>query len=500
MGKHVDVLIAGAGISGIAAAYYLQKNCPDKSYAIVEARDAIGGTWDLFRFPGIRSDSDMYTFGYSFYPWSEPLAMAPAPAILKYLNGAIDEFGIRERIEFQRRVEKLSFSTSDSRWSVQVRNVEDDSVSEYTCNFFWGCTGYYRYDEGYTPEFEGVERFRGPIVHPQHWTDDIEYADKRVVVIGSGATAVTLVPALAQKAEHVVMLQRSPSYIASIPQRSFVDRFLKWALGERRSFRLIRAKYLFLTTMFYKFARRYPDAARRLYMSGAKKELTPGFDVDTHFNPRYDPWDQRLCMVPDGDLFQAINAGKASVVTDRIRSFTEHGLALESGDELEADLIVTATGLNLQIFGGAEVEVDGEKVVSGERFGYKGAMLSGVPNFAFTLGYVNASWTLRAEVTSRYVCSVLRTMDEHGYKQCCPVADPANVELDTPIDLSSGYFQRSIEILPKRGKQVPWRAEQNYKIDKRTTLESPIEDGVLVFSNGKPKQRQAVALEEAVAP
>jgi cation diffusion facilitator CzcD-associated flavoprotein CzcO len=423
--------------------------------------------------------------------------MAPAPAILEYLNGAIDRFGIREKIDFGRRVEKLSFSTEDSRWAVRARNADDDSVSEYTCNFFWGCMGYYRYDRGYTPDFEGVERFRGPIVHPQQWTDDIDYADKRVVVIGSGATAVTLVPALAETAEHVVMLQRSPSYIASIPQKSFTDRFLKWLLGER-SFPVIRAKYLFLTTMFYKFARRYPNAARRLYIGGAKKALSRGYDVETHFNPPYDPWDQRLCMVPDGDLFEAINAGKASVVTDRIRSFTERGIALESGRELEADLIVTATGLNLQLFGGAEVTVDGQTIEPGERFGYKGAMLSGVPNFAFTIGYINASWTLRAEITSRYVCEVLRFMEEKGYGQCCPVADPASIEPDTPIDLSSGYFQRSIEILPRRGKQIPWRAEQNYKLDKQATLESPIEDGVLAFSKPRRATRDAAAFPDPV--
>lgn len=500
MSAHVEVLIAGAGISGIAAAYYLQKNCPDKTYAVIEARDAIGGTWDLFRYPGIRSDSDMYTFGYSFYPWRQPQAMAPAPAILDYLNGAVDEFGIRDKIRFGLRVEKVSFSSSESCWTVRVRDVKTDELHEYTCNFFWSCMGYYRYDQGYTPDFEGVERFRGSVVHPQQWTDDIDYAGKRIIVIGSGATAVTLVPALAERAEHVVMLQRSPSYVASIPQNDPVDRLLKWMLGERRSFRMIRAKYLFLTTMFYRFARRYPNAARRLYMRGARKALEAGYDVETHFNPRYDPWDQRLCLVPDGDLFEAINAGKASIVTDRIQSFTERGLALESGAELEADLIVTATGLNLQLFGGAEVEVSGQRVETAKRFGYKGAMLSGVPNFAFTIGYVNASWTLRAEITSQYVCDVLRVMNEKGYDQCCPGADESQIELDTPIDLSSGYFQRSLDILPKRGKTMPWRAEQNYRVDRQSTLQSPVEDGVLVFSTAKAAQPEVVALEEAVAP
>ena len=498
MEKHVDVLIAGAGISGISAAYYLQKNCPAKTFAIVEAREAIGGTWDLFRYPGIRSDSDMYTFGYSFYPWQQPQAMAPAPAILEYLNGAVDEFEIRDKIHFGTRVERLSFSKAKSRWTVRVRDVNTGESETYTCNFFWGCMGYYRYEAGYTPEFEGVERFHGPIVHPQQWTEDIHHEGKRVVVIGSGATAVTLVPALAERAEHVTMLQRSPSYIVSIPQNDPVDRAFKWLLGETRAYPLIRWKYIFLTTMFYRFARRYPDLAKRFYVGGVRKALGPSYDVEKHFTPSYSPWDQRLCMVPDGDLFEAIKAGKASVVTGHIDSFTARGIALESGDELDADLIVTATGITLQLFGGAEVEVDGEVVDASQTVGYKGAMLSGVPNFAFTVGYVNASWTLRAEITSQYVCDVLRVMDEKQCTQCCPRVDPG-IELDTPIDLSSGYFQRSLDILPKRGKEFPWRAEQNYKIDRRATLEGPIEDGVLEFTGSDDADRHQVsALGRAV--
>ncbi|MEM7136968.1 MAG: NAD(P)/FAD-dependent oxidoreductase [Myxococcota bacterium] len=498
MTKHVDVLIAGAGISGIAAAYHLQKDCPDKTFAIIEARDAIGGTWDLFRYPGIRSDSDMYTFGFSFYPWKQPQAMAPAPAILEYLNGAVDEFGIRGRIRFGARVERLSFSTAKSRWSVDVRDASTGEVEEYSCNFFWGCTGYYRYDAGYTPEFEGLERFGGPVVHPQQWTDDINYDNKRVVVIGSGATAVTLVPALTEKAQHVTMLQRSPSYVASVPQADPVDRFLKWLLGEKRSYRLLRWKYIFLTTMFYRMARRFPGFARGLYMGGARKALQPGYDVETHFNPSYPPWDQRLCMVPDGDLFEAIKAGKAAVVTDEIQSFTERGIAVNSGAELDADLIVTATGITLQLFGGAEVEVDGEVIDPSKTVGYKGAMLSGVPNFAFTVGYVNASWTLRAEITSQYVCNVLNKMDEKGCSECRPRLEPG-IELDTPVDLSSGYFQRSAHILPQRGKQLPWRAEQNYKVDRKTTLEGPIDDGILEFAAaGSPDQNESPLLQEAL--
>lgn len=500
MKTHVDVLIAGAGISGIAAAYYLQKNFPTKSFAIVEARDGIGGTWDLFRYPGIRSDSDMYTFGYSFYPWRQPQAMAPAPAILEYLNGAVDEFGIRHKIRFGIRVERLSFSTAKSQWTVHARDVNTGKSQEYTCNFLWACMGYYRYEAGYTPEFEGVERFRGPIVHPQQWTDDIYYDGKRVVVIGSGATAVTLVPALAERAEHVTMLQRSPSYIVSIPQNDPIDRALKWLVGERRAYRLIRWKYIFFTTMFYRFARRYPDLAKRFYVAGVRKALQPSYDVEKHFNPSYYPWDQRLCMVPDGDLFEAINKGKVSVVTDEIDSFTERGIALKSGENLDADLIVTATGITLQLFGGAKLEVDGEVVDAAQSVGYKGAMLSGVPNFAFTIGYVNASWTLRAEITSQYVCDVLRVMDEKGCTLCCPRVDPG-IELDTPVDLSSGYFQRSLNILPKRGKEFPWRAAQNYKIDRRAMLEGAIEDGVLEFTQADAADRRHVsARQQVVAP
>ena len=487
--KHVDVLIAGAGISGIAAAYYLQKLCPDKSFAILEARDEIGGTWSLFRYPGIRSDSDMYTFGYSFYPWKQPQAMAPGPAILDYLQGAVEEFGIADKIRFGTRVERMSFSSVDSLWTVQTRDLSTGEIQAYSCNFFWGCMGYYRYDEGYTPEFEGVHRFHGPIVHPQLWTEDIDYADKRVVVIGSGATAVTLVPALAEKAAHVTMLQRSPSYILSIPQHDPIDALLKRLLGEKRSFPLIRRKYILTGMLFYQVAKRFPRRARRFFIDGVRKALGPSYDVEKHFNPSYSPWAQRLCMVPDGDLFEAIRSGKVSVVTDHIESFTERGIALKSGQEIEADLIVTATGLTLQLFGGAELVVDGEPVDVAQRLGYKGAMLSGVPNFAFTVGYVNASWTLRAEITSQYVCNVLRVMSEKGCLQCCPRVNPDGIELDTPVDLSSGYFQRSLQILPKRGKDHPWRAEQNYDIDRRKTLHGPVDDGVLEFT--APKSQAA---------
>jgi monooxygenase len=500
MATHVDVLIAGAGISGIAAAYYLQKNCPTKSFAIVEARDAIGGTWDLFRYPGIRSDSDMYTFGYSFYPWKRPQAMASAPSILEYLNGAVDEFGIRPKIRFGTRVERLSFSRATSRWAVRARDVHTGERREYSCNFFWGCMGYYRYEAGYTPEFEGLERFQGPIVHPQQWTEDLEYEGKRVIVIGSGATAVTLVPALAERAEHVTMLQRSPSYVVAIPQNDPVSGALKRLLGETRAYPLIRQKYLLQTTMFYRFARRFPTLAKRFFVGGVRKALEPDYDVEKHFNPSYAPWDQRLCMVPDGDLFEAINAGKVSVVTGHIDSFTERGIALESGEEIEADLIVTATGLTLQLFGGAEVEVDGEIVNASQRVGYKGAMLSGVPNFAFTVGYVNAAWTLRAEITSQYVCNVLRVMDEKACTQCCPRMDPG-IELDTPVDLSSGYFQRSLHMLPRRGTKFPWRATQNYKIDRRQTLENPVDDGVLEFSNSSTADRRLQSsVQDALEP
>ena len=498
MARHVDVVIAGAGISGIAAGHYLKRMCPQKTFAIFEARDAIGGTWDLFRYPGIRSDSDMYTFGYSFRPWNQPQVVAPGPDILEYLNATVDESGIRPSMEFGRKIERASFSKDTSLWTVQVRHLATNEVEAMTCRVLWSCMGYYRYDEGYTPAFDNLSGFGGRVIHPQHWPEDLDYAGKKIVVIGSGATAITLVPALAESAAHVTMLQRSPSYVVAVPRRNALDSLLVRWLGERRAYPWIRWKHISTSILLYKFTRYFPKLARRLLVGGARKALPPGFDVDRHFQPEYNPWDQRLCMAPDGDFFSAIDSGKASVVTDTIARFTERGIALNSGPELEADIVVTATGLNVRLFGGVPLDIDGAPVEVSKTFGYKGAMLSGVPNFAYTLGYINASWTLRAELTSQYVCRVLKTMDDKGLLQFCPQTD-VDVPLDAPTDLTSGYFKRAADRLPKRGRDHPWRAEQNFKVDRRATLAS-IEDGILEFSvvaSAKEPERTPLATAAA---
>ena len=418
--EHVDVLIVGAGLSGIGAGYHLQVDCPDKTYAILEARDCIGGTWDLFRYPGIRSDSDMYTLGYAFRPWAEAKAIADGPSILSYVRQTARDYGIDQNIRFHHRVVRAEWSTADARWTVEARRSDSQETVRLSCGFLFICSGYYRYDEGYTPDFQGMERFGGRIVHPQHWTADIDYADKRVVVIGSGATAVTLVPAIAQRAAHVTMLQRSPSYIVSLPAEDPIAAVLRRVLPAKVAYFIVRWKNILLTMLSFQLSRRRPSVMKALIRKHIERQLPPGYDVDTHFKPRYNPWDQRLCLVPNGDLFDAIAKGRASMVTDRIKTFTEKGLELTSGAELEADLIVTATGLNLLPLGGIQLAVDGRDVKPSETMSYKGMMLSGVPNLAFAFGYTNASWTLKSDLTCAYVCRLLNHMDEHGYRQCTP--------------------------------------------------------------------------------
>jgi cation diffusion facilitator CzcD-associated flavoprotein CzcO len=480
--EHVDVLIVGAGLSGIGAGCHLQANCPEQTYAILEARDCIGGTWDLFRYPGIRSDSDMYTLGYSFRPWKEAKSIADGSSILDYVRQTASDHGIDERIRFQHRVVRAEFSTADARWIVEAERGDTQETVRLSCGFLFMCSGYYRYDEGYTPEFRGTERFAGRIVHPQRWTADVDYAGKRVVVIGSGATAVTLVPAMAQSAAHVTMLQRSPSYVVSLPAEDPVAKLLRRYLPARAAYPIMRWKNVLLTMLSFQLSRRRPRAMKALLRKAVERQLPPGYDIDTHFKPRYNPWDQRLCLVPNGDLFEAIRAGDASVVTDRIDTFTEKGLRLESGAELEADLVVTATGLNLLALGGMEIAVDGREVELAETMSYKGMMLGGVPNFAFAIGYTNASWTLKCDLTCEYVCRLLKHMDEHGYRQCVPQnRDPSVAELPF-IDFSSGYVQRSIEKFPKQGSKPPWRLYQNYPLDILGLKFGAIEDGALEFS------------------
>ncbi|MCW3069450.1 MAG: flavin-binding family monooxygenase [Solirubrobacterales bacterium] len=480
--EHVDVLIVGAGLSGVGAGYHLQENCPGKTYAILEARDCIGGTWDLFRYPGIRSDSDMYTLGYSFRPWREAKAIADGPSILSYVRETASENGIDRKVRFHHRVVRAEWSTADARWTVEALRSDTQETVHMTCGFLLMCSGYYRYDEGYTPDFAGTERFAGQIVHPQKWTDDIDYENKRVVVIGSGATAVTLIPAIAQSAEHVTMLQRSPSYIVSLPAEDPIANVLRRVLPARLAYSIVRWKNVLVTMLVFQLSRRRPGLVKALVRKGIEKRLPQGFDIDTHFKPTYGPWDQRLCLVPDGDLFEALCAGRASIVTDHIDTFTEDGLRLASGAELEADLVVTATGLNLLTLGGMQIAVDGRDVDVSQTMGYKGMMLSGVPNLAMAFGYTNASWTLKCDLTCGYVCRLLNHMDEHGYRQCTPQNRDPSISEQPFIDFTSSYVQRSIDQFPKQGSKAPWRLYQNYALDILTLRFGSIEDGAMEFS------------------
>jgi len=489
--EHLDVLIVGAGLSGIGAAWHLRDRLPGKSYAILEAREDLGGTWDLFRYPGIRSDSDMHTLGYRFKPWTRSKTITDGASILEYVRETARENGIDERIRYRRRVVGAQWSSSEARWSVEVEQTDTGEIERLTCDFLWTCSGYYRYDEGYTPEFEGIEGFGGTVIHPQHWPEDLDYAGKRVVVIGSGATAVTLVPAMAEQAAQVTMLQRSPTYIASLPAADPIAKALRRVLPDRAVYPLVRWKNVLLQSVFFHLSRRRPGMIKRFIRRGVERALPPGYDIDTHFTPRYNPWDQRLCLVPDGDLFAAISAGRAEVVTDRIARFNERGIELESGRELEADIVVTATGLNLLFLGGIKLSVDGEEPDIPRAMTYKGMMLSGVPNFAFTVGYTNASWTLKADLVSEYVCRLLGHMDAHGYSRCVPeVSDPSIVEQPL-LDFTSGYVQRSLHEFPKQGSREPWKLRQNYVIDIRSIRRGALDDGSMRFSSGASETRPA---------
>jgi monooxygenase len=480
--EHFDVLIVGAGLSGIAAGYHLQADCPEKTYAVLEARDCIGGTWDLFRYPGIRSDSDMYTLGYSFRPWQQAKAIADGASILGYVRETAQAYGVDAKVRFDHRVVRAEWSTAQARWTVEVVRAETRETVRMTCGFLFMCSGYYRYDEGYTPQFQGTERFAGPIVHPQQWTDDIDYADKRVVVIGSGATAVTLVPALARRAAHVTMLQRSPSYVVSLPAEDPIARSVRRLLPGKLAYSVVRWKNVLLTMLSFQLSRRRPELMKAVIRKGLERQLPPGYDIDTHFKPRYNPWDQRVCLVPDGDLFESIRTGRASVLTDQIDTLTEKGVKLVSGAEIEADLIVTATGLNLLALGGMQIVVDGRSVEISETLTYKGMMLSGVPNLAIALGYTNASWTLKCDLTCEYVCRLLHHMDGRGYRQCTPSSPDPSIAAEPFIDFSSGYVLRAIEQFPKQGGKPPWRLHQNYALDILALRFAAIEDGTLEFS------------------
>jgi monooxygenase len=480
--EHFDVLIVGAGLSGIGAGYHLQALCPRRTYAILEARDSIGGTWDLFRYPGIRSDSDMYTLGYSFRPWTRQKAIADGLSILEYVRETARHYDIDRKIRFGHRVRSAAWSTPDAKWTVEIERGAQREPTRLTCNFLFMCSGYYNYAAGYTPQFAGVERFAGRIVHPQKWSDDIEYAGRRVIVIGSGATAVTLVPELAKAAAHVTMLQRSPTYIVSRPAEDPIANWLRRRLSPEATFRLTRWKNVLFGMAFFQLCRRAPQRAKKLILKGVRRELNPQHDVEKHFTPRYNPWEQRLCLVPNGDLFKAVNAGRVAVVTDHIESFTERGLLLRSGAQLEADLIVTATGLDLQVFGGAEISVDGQRIDAAKILTYKGMMYSDVPNLASALGYTNASWTLKCDLTCEYVCRLLNHMARGGYRQCT-ARKGAQAIAELPwIDFSSGYVQRSIGKFPKQGAQPPWRLRQNYALDILSLRLGSVADGTMQFS------------------
>ncbi len=463
--EHVDVLIVGAGLSGIAAAHHLMAECPNKTFAILEAREAMGGTWDLFRYPGIRSDSDMYTLGYSFAPWQSARAIADGPSILAYIRETAKADGTDRKIRYDSRATRASWSSETSAWTVDVAHPKAGGATRISCRFLMICTGYYDYASGHAPSFPGAERYQGVLVHPQHWPEDLDWSGKRIVVIGSGATAVTLVPELAKKAAHVTMLQRSPSYVVSLPAVDAIAEWTRKKLGAKAAHRIVRLKNITLAMAFYNFSRRFPKQAKGLFVGGVKRALGRAVDVKKHFTPRYDPWDQRLCFVPDGDLFDALESGRADVVTDTIETFTERGVRLASGETIEADIIVTATGLNVLLFGDMKLEVDGALVDPSKKLNYRGSMLSDVPNMAMTIGYTNASWTLKCDLVCEYVCRLLRAMDDGGYRRVTPRVPAEGVGELPLIDFSSGYVTRALDRLPKQGNKAPWRLHQNYFLD-----------------------------------
>ena len=479
--EFIDVLIVGAGLSGIGAACHLQRECPDRRYAILEGRQSLGGTWDLFRYPGIRSDSDMYTLGYSFRPWTGEKSIADGPAILEYLRDTAREYSVDRQIRYGHRVRGASWSSADACWTVRVEREGGETI-EMRASFLMLCCGYFDYDEGYTPEFAGREQFRGRFVHPQQWGDDVDYAGKRVVVIGSGATAVTLVPELAKRAAHVTMLQRSPTYMITRPSVDGMANWLRRYTPSPLAHAVTRWKNLLLGMYIFRLCRRKPQRVKEIMIRLVQKQLTPDYDVQTHFTPRYNPWEQRLCLVPDGDLFEAIRANRASVVTDQIERFTETGLKLKSGAELPADLVVCATGLQLAVLKGMELVVDGHRLEAPKLVNYKGVMFGGVPNLVSVFGYTNASWTLKADLASVFVCRLLNHMKRSGARVCMAPTDQESIATEPWVDFSSGYFQRALGQLPKQGNKKPWKLNQNYLADVMTLRFGAVDDGVLRFS------------------
>ena len=480
--QHFDVLIVGAGISGIGSACHLQSKCPDKTFAILEARAEYGGTWDLFRYPGIRSDSDMHTLGFSFKPWVASKSIADGPSIKKYLQETIAEHELSEHIQYRTKVLSANWSSKDSSWILEI--TADESTSSLSCNFLMMCSGYYNYEKPFKPEFPSESVFEGQVIHPQLWPEDLDYENKKVIVIGSGATAMTLVPAMAEKAKSVTMVQRSPTYVVSMPDEDRIANTLRKILPDSWAYSLTRYKNTKLQQIMYKRMRSQPEKMKRYLVGLVKKALGSDHDVDTHFTPSYNPWDQRMCLIPNGDLFRSIKSGKTAVVTERIERFTETGIRLESGDEIDADVIVTATGLNMLLMGGAEFFVDDKPVNFSEKFSYKGMMYADIPNLIQTFGYINASWTLRADLTAEYACRLINQMDKLGARQSVAVlADrDSNMRAKPWIEnFSAGYIQRSLDMLPKQGEEDPWRNTQNYALDKKIIRDAPLEDGVMSF-------------------
>ena len=498
--EHFDVVIVGAGVSGIGAACHLRRKCPGRSFVILENREAIGGTWDLFRYPGIRSDSDMHTFGYIFKPWLSNRSIADGQSIRAYVNEAASEHDVNAHIRFGHAVTGASWSTPDARWTVRAQQRGSDAPVEITCNFLFMCSGYYNYDKGHVPEFPGIERFRGAVLHPQAWPEKLDYAGKRIAVIGSGATAMTLVPAMAETAERVTMIQRSPTYVISRPERDVINRRLRRFLPERLAYALTRWKNILWQMYVYRRTRVAPESIKTRLLDEAGQQLGSDY-VEKHFTPSYNPWDERLCLIPDGDLFKAIRRGAATVATGAIAGITETGVELTTGERVEADILVTATGLQLAVLGGVGFSVDGNPVHLPDQINYKGIMLSDLPNLAYVFGYVNASWTLRADLTSAYVCRLLNRMERLGMRQCTPRLreEDRDMEIQPWITgFTPGYMARSMHLFPKQGDRNPWRNTQNYLEDRKIVLRDALEDGALTFSN--PAPAQALAAQERSAP
>ena len=494
--EHFDVIIGGAGLSGIGAACHLKMECPRKSFVILEGRGVSGGTWDLFRYPGVRSDSDMYTLGYRFRPWRDPKAIADGPAILSYIRETATEFGVDKAIRYNHRVVRARWSSHDARWTVEVETESNGSPIQFTCNFLNLCTGYYDYENGYTPDWPGVESFSGKIVHPQKWPTDLDYKNKRIVVIGSGATAITLVPALAEHAAHVTMLQRSPSYIVTRPAEDFIANLLRKLLPDRAAYVASRWKNVLLGTFFYNIARNRPRVFKWMVARGVRRHLGTQYDAK-HFTPPYNPWDQRLCIAPDADLFREMKRGRVSVVTDQIETFNENGVLLKSGQQLDADIIITATGLVLKLISGMQLTVDGARADLPKSLVYKGMMFSDVPNLAFAIGYTNASWTLKCDLASEYVCRLLNHMDQHNYAVCTPRVTDPDIEHEPVIDFNSGYVLRALDTLPHQGSKMPWRLHQNYMKDLSMMRYGRVDDGTMEFRSAPAAQPRPTT--EAVA-